>query len=218
MDCVAWRSKEQSYRRVLGPWLPKVTDAPILDVGCGEGCLLSVLRDVGYRNLAGIDVSSENVRICHESGLAFVDQFDALLLEEYRPLENFGTIFLLDLLEHLPTECAVPFLRVVRKRLLRGGWAVIQTPNMGCLFGQYHRYNDLSHEFCLTEKSAAHVMVAAGFEPENIEILPAWNATTLRGRLREQYLKVLHRLVFLAEDSSRPKIPTKNLLIRGMKP
>jgi 2-polyprenyl-3-methyl-5-hydroxy-6-metoxy-1,4-benzoquinol methylase len=178
---------------------------------------MSVLRDLGYRNLAGFDISAENVEICHKSGLTFVDQLDALRLEQHRPGERYGVVFLMDVIEHLPKESGVSFLEQVRERLVPGGCAVIQTPNMGCVFGHYHRFNDLTHEFCLTEKSARDLMVAAGFKPTDIEIRPAWSATTALGRLREQYLKILHRLIFLAEDSSRPKIPTKNLLIRGTK-
>lgn len=59
--------------------------------------------------------------------------------------------------------------------------------------------------------------MVGGFRNEDIEIRPAWNATTLLGYLREVYLRLLHNLVFLAEDRSRPRIPTKNLLIRAVR-
>lgn len=88
---------------------------------------------------------------------------------------------------------------------------------MGSIAGLYNRYYDLSHEFGLTEKTAVDLLLVAGFEPQHLEIRPAWNATTPLGYAREAYLRLLHRLVFLTEGNGRPRIPTKNLLIRAMK-
>ncbi len=207
-----------SLGRTVGPWLPHERSAKILDVACGGGALLLFLENAHYDDLHAFDISPENVGICHRLGLPFVRQFDALCLKDFEPDVSYDMILALDILEHLPKQTVVGFLRQARDRLRPGGSVIIQTPNMGCVFGLYHRFYDLSHDFCLTEKSALDLMMVAGFDPENVQIRPAWNATTLLGRLREQYLKTLHHLVFLAEDSSRPKIPTKNLLIRGTKP
>jgi len=206
----------KAFRRTLGPWLPPERTAHTLDVGCGEGAFLAFLRDLGYTNLYGFDISPENVAICHRLGLEFVRPFDALQIDEFPgPEGGFDAIFALDLIEHLPKERAAEFLEKVRARLRPGGYVVLQTPNAGYLLAGYHRYYDLSHEFILTEKSARDLLMVAGFRNEDIEIRPAWNATTPLGYLREIYLRALHRLVFLAEGASRPRIPTKNLLIRA---
>lgn len=206
----------KSFRRTLGPWLPEDRSAKILDIACGEGALLAFLKEQGYTNLHGFDISPENVALCHRLGLTFVQQFDALRLNEL-PEGEFDVIFALDLLEHLPKERAAGFLEEVRNKLKPGGYVVLQTPNMGCVFGLYHRYFDLSHQFCLTEKTAVALLMIAGFAEGEIEVRPAWNAATALGRLREIYLRCLHRVIYLAEDASRPRIPTKNLLIRGIK-
>lgn len=208
----------RAFERTLGPWLPTDRATPILDIGCGEGALLAFLREKGYVNLSGFDLSPENVAICHALGLDFVEQWDALRLAERYPPSSFGVIFVMDVLEHLPKQRAVDFLEQVRRCLQPGGAVIIQTPNMGSILGLYHRYYDLSHEFGLTEKSARDLLMVAGFHNENIEIRPAWNATTLLGYVREIYLSLLHKLVFLAEGANRPKIPTKNLLIRAKVP
>jgi len=212
------RTRQVAFRaleRTLRPWLPADRATPILDVGCGEGTLLAFLRERGYTNLAGFDLSPENVAICHALGLDFVEQGDALCLAERYLPGSFAVIFVMDVLEHLPKQRAAGFLEQARRCLQPGGAVIIQTPNMGSVFGVYHRYNDLSHEFCLTEKTARDLLMIAGFRSEDIEIRPAWNATTPLGYARELYLRLLHNLVFLAEGASRPRIPTKNLLIRA---
>lgn len=207
----------RSLDRTVGPWLPADRSGRILDAGCGEGALLLYLRDRGYVNLEAFDLSPECVAECHRVGLAFVTQFDLLELEAW-PGRDYAAIFLMDVVEHLPKERAAEVLESARKKLAPGGYLVIQTPNLGSLMGAYHRYDDLTHEFGLTEKSVRDLLVLAGFERDRVEVRPAWNAATPLGRLREGYLWLLHRLVFLAEDASRPRIPTKNLLVRAFRP
>lgn len=205
----------RSLHRVYAPFLPEDRDAALLDAGCGEGSLLSFLTSRGYRNLSGFDLSEENVAICHQAGLGFVHRFDALEMDRLPGDPRFDRVFALDLLEHIPKERASRFLELARDRLRPGGVLLVQTPNMGCVYAQYHRYNDLSHEFGLTEKTARDLFMTAGFESDEITVSPVWNAATTLGRARETYARLLHRAIFLADDRDRPKIPTKNLLIQA---
>ncbi|SMF21101.1 Methyltransferase domain-containing protein [Tistlia consotensis] len=204
-----------ALRRTLGPWLPDRKDGRILDVACGEGHFLSFLREAGYTKLRGIDLSDENVGLCHQAGLDFVSKQDVLKLAEFEPGRDFDCIFALDILEHLPKARVVEFVESLRARLAPGGTLVLRTPNMACLFGLFHRYNDPTHEFGVTENTLGDILALAGFARDGIEIRAEWNATTPLGRGRELYLRLLHRLVYLAEDSSRPHIATKNLLARA---
>lgn len=217
LDAASRRVIFKSFARTLRPWLPPSRDAAILDVGCGEGALLSFLQERGYRNLEGFDLSPENIAICHGRGLGFVRGHDALRLETFDGARAYNAIFCLDLIEHIPKEQAVPFLRQVRARLAPGGYAVLQTPNMGSVHALYYRYDDLSHEYGLTENAALSLMTTAGFEEEKVQVRACWNATTWLGYLREVYLRGLHLAVWLAEGSYRPRIATKNLLIRAFR-
>jgi len=217
LDSRSRRMMFKSFARTLGPWLPLDKDALILDVACGEGALLAFLRDRGYTDLSGFDLSPENVAICQQRGLVFVRQYNALCLSDFQPSDEVDAIFCLDLIEHLEKEHAVPFLRQAYSRLKQGGALVLQTPNMGSVVGLFHRYNDLTHEFALTEDSLLSLLLTAGFPLDGITIRPAWNATTILGYVREAYLRMLHLAVYLSEGRSRPRVPTKNLLARGVK-
>lgn len=205
----------RSMRRSLARWLPGDKSTPILDVACGEGALLAFLKEEGYANLSGFDFSPENVAICHRLGLSFVEQANALEKFGSVSQQTFGLVLAIDLVEHLPKQKAAGFIESVRSALAPGGALVLQTPNAGSLYGCYNRYYDLSHEFAVTEKSAVDLMMLGGFSVDEIEVRPHWNATTWLGKLREVYLSLLHRLIFLGEGSRRPRIPTGNLLIRG---
>lgn len=207
----------RSFERTIGPWLPAGHSAKILDAACGEGALLAYLRERGYTNLDGFDLSPECVAEGHRLGLSFVKCFDILELQNW-PGSGYDVIFLMDIVEHLPKEKAAAVLEAARMKLVPGGYLVIQTPNLGSIMGAYHRYYDLTHEFGLTEKSVRDLLAVAGFRRQEVEVRPAWNAATMLGRVREMWLRILHRLIFLAEDSSRPRIPTKNLLVRAFRP
>lgn len=208
----------RSLERTLGPWLPAARDARILDVACGEGAVLAFLRARGYTDLAGFDLSPENVALCREAGLDFVRVHDALALDAFEPGRSFDAVLCLDVLEHLPKDEAVPFVAACARRLAPGGSLIVQTPNMGSVLGAFARHNDLTHEWGLTEATASELLVAAGFAPGDVEVRPAWEATTAAGRLREAYLRLLHRAVFAAAGAGRPRVPTKNLLVRGRMP
>jgi 2-polyprenyl-3-methyl-5-hydroxy-6-metoxy-1,4-benzoquinol methylase len=215
LDAGARRTMFGSFRRVFKGWLPADRSAPILDIACGEGSLLCYLRELGYTNLAGCDLSPENVGICHRLGLDFVRQFDAMRIAEMPGIGRYGTVFLMDVLEHLPKQRAAAFLEQVRSLLLPAGRLILQTPNMGNLLACHHLHYCLSHEWGLTEKTAVDLLMLAGFAAGKVEVRAAWNATTWAGYVRELYLQLIHRLVCLSEPSGRPTIPTQNLLVRG---
>jgi len=214
------RARKAAFRsllRTLGPWLPEDRSTPVLDAGCGEGTLLCLLRSLGYMRLEGFDLSEENVGICHGRGLDFVLRFDAARLASFPGLRRYGVVFAMDLIEHLPKAQAAGFLEQVRAMLLPGGAAVVQTPNMGGLAGCFYRYNDLSHEFGLSEQTAATLLRLAGFAPEEVEVRAAWGATRGLGRAREIYLRLLHRLIWASDGAARPRIASRNLLIRAVR-
>jgi 2-polyprenyl-3-methyl-5-hydroxy-6-metoxy-1,4-benzoquinol methylase len=203
-----------SFRRTLGRWLPARRDAAILDVGCGEGAFLVFLKEMGYSNLAGCDLSPENVALCQQRGLDFVVRHDARDLAQLPgPAGGWDAIFCLDVLEHVPKQDAARLLADLRARLSPTGYLVLQTANMAYVCASWLRYNDITHEAGYTESTLVSLLTAAGFE--EIVLRPAWNATTLAGRLREAYLALLHRALYLAEGRHAPRIPTKDLLARA---
>ena len=54
--------------------LPK--SARILDIGCGSGSFLKALSEQGYTEIAGIDLSEEQVKLAHQLGVTQVQQGD----------------------------------------------------------------------------------------------------------------------------------------------
>jgi SAM-dependent methyltransferase len=110
-----WR---QLDLRLLRPLL-RNRNQRVLDVGCGEGTFLRLLRDMGFHHLTGVDPFTEAPTAAGTS--------PHIVRSELSELPGvFDLIFLHHSLEHLPDQLAA--LREVRERLQPGGLAVIRIP------------------------------------------------------------------------------------------
>ena len=68
--------RARAYQRIFGAFMPSDKAAKIMDLGCGPGSIVWWLRDRGYGNVAGIDISQEQVNVAHGLGLNSVVQGD----------------------------------------------------------------------------------------------------------------------------------------------
>src|SRR5207245_4503927 len=74
--------------------------APVLDVGCGRGEFLGLLRDAGIE-ARGVDADADMVAYARGEGLN-VEQVDALSYLESLADGTLGGIFMGQVVEHLP--------------------------------------------------------------------------------------------------------------------
>ena len=204
---------QKAFRRIYKHILPQNKESAILDTGCGEGYFLKFLKSQEYNNLDGFDLSPENVELCHKQGFNFVQLHDALDISSFARHKRWDMIFCLDVLEHLPKESLAGFLIDIRQRLSETGSIIFQVPNMAYLFASYNRYSDITHEVGFTETSITSLLNACGFQ--NVNIRPAWNATTPAGHCRELCLRVAHKLLYMLEGRGSPRIATRNLLAQA---
>jgi len=99
--------------------LSLIDGGTVLDLGCGDGLLLGLLRDKGVSG-EGLDISPVSVEMCLRKGIkATVHSFDDPL-----PYENasFDTVILLDVLEHVydPVPLLKEAVRVSRDGVIVG--------------------------------------------------------------------------------------------------
>jgi len=142
---------------------PKNKGLPVLDIGIGKGEMLSCMKNWGYLNYRGIDISRSTVDFCESLGLNC--EYTASIPEWLSAHKGgFSLITLLDVLEHIRKEEVIPFLESVRAALdNRDGILIIQVPNLQAPDGYLHRYNDFTHEAGYIENSLREVLLAAGF-------------------------------------------------------
>jgi SAM-dependent methyltransferase len=101
--------------------------APVLDVGCGRGELLDLLRERGVE-CSGVDSDAGMVARSREKGHE-VELATADAHLERLPEGRLGAVFSAQVLEHLPYADLRRFLALARSRLRPGGIMVAETVN-----------------------------------------------------------------------------------------
>jgi SAM-dependent methyltransferase len=99
----------------------------LLDVGCGNGLLLSIAREMGWECF-GIEVSSAAIKLCREQGLQV---FEGTLSEVSDKLPLFDVVVSVEVLEHLNTPAEE--LRLMNQLIRPGGLLYLTTPNFNGL-------------------------------------------------------------------------------------
>jgi len=143
-------------------YFSEIKNARVLDIGIGRGEMLTCMRDWGFDYL-GVDISPSTVRFCQTLNLKCeVTEDTAEWLS--RNKGQFSLITCLDVLEHVPREHTIEFLKAIRAGLREDGHALIQVPNLQSPFGYLHHFNDFTHVNGFVEHSLAQVLLAAGFK------------------------------------------------------
>ena len=143
--------------------------APVLDIGCGRGEFLTLLRDAGIE-ARGIDVDSEMVTHCREQGLE-VEQADALTHLASLEDDSLGGIFCAHVLEHLSPPALFRLLELAVAKLRPGGVFAAETPNPLSLIALANFSADLSHDRPLHPATLSFLARQAGFRTVELRFL-----------------------------------------------
>ena len=212
------REKRQFESEIL-PLLQSVSkSARIFDMGCGSGSLLKGLKDAGYTNVIGMDLSEEQVNMAHEFGVSEVVLGDAMqFLRDAQ--EGFDVITGMDIIEHFTKDELVELLQLIQSKLNPGGMAIFRTPNMDAPVASAFALGDFTHENYLNASSAEQVMLSCGFH--SVNVLPS--TMRVQGVLKEivrriayDWLELFWKLqLFATARSTRKVLFTPNLIIVG---
>ena len=137
-------------------------DDGILDVGCGRGEWLEVLRDEGL-SARGIDTNQLAIRECLRLQLD-VSQSDVLSHLQSLPDSSLRCVTAFHLVEHLPLRTLVAFIDESLRVLKSGGVFIIETPNPeNLIVGSCNFYFDPTHRNPLPPLTMKSILEARGF-------------------------------------------------------
>ncbi|MEK7114364.1 MAG: methionine biosynthesis protein MetW [Patescibacteria group bacterium] len=121
-----WTSFRQSVEFRHTAALELIKEGTVLDIGCGDGLFMSLLRKRGV-TAVGVDISDEAVRACTAQGLSaeVIASADALPF----PDAHFEYVVMLDILEHVYN----PVLFLAEARRVSKKYVIVGVPNFSSL-------------------------------------------------------------------------------------
>lgn len=143
-------------------FFPAVDNANFLDIGIGRGEMLSCWQEMGIKNFKGIDISPSAINFCKKLNLSceLVESTEDFL---YKHENSYDIITLLDVLEHIPKDRTLDFLKAIKYALKPGGKVIIQVPNMQAVDAVVIFYGDFTHCAGFTEHSFSQIFSALQF-------------------------------------------------------
>ncbi len=154
----------EKLARFVGYFL---SQEPVIDIGCGQGEFLELLKSAGVK-ARGIDLVSESVDVCRQKGLE-AEQAD--LFEYLKQLEpaSVGGFFSSQVVEHLAPELLPEMMAGLERGLRTGGVAVIETPNPATFATHVQSFwRDPTHTRPVPAPSLSFAARSAGLLVENL--------------------------------------------------
>ena len=218
-DVFRGASEEIAKRqRAYLPYFEGASD--VLDVGCGRGEFLALLREDGITG-RGVDTNAEAIEHCRERGLE-ATRGDALGYLRTLADESVGGLFSAQVVEHLEADYLMRMLADARRALRPGSRVVLETINptsWTAFFSAYLR--DVTHRQPLHPETLGYLLRASGFVDVTIvyrspvpdaaklrraEVDPALAATPAGEAVCElsealnQHAELLNGLIFAEQD------------------
>jgi len=160
------REDIKKRQSVYLPYLEEVglgdENSPILDVGCGKGEWLELLKEKGFK-ARGVDVNALLVQECSAKALDAV-RGDAVDFLRNLKSGSMGVITGFHIVEHLPVRKMVSFFDEALRVLKPGGIVIFETPNPeNVLVGSCTFYNDPTHKNPIPPDTLMFLLEYRGF-------------------------------------------------------
>jgi SAM-dependent methyltransferase len=151
------RDRQRRYLHLLGD------REPVLDIGCGRGEFLDLLRERGLE-YAGTDPDPDMVGRCRVKGHENVEVADANSYLEKCADDSIGAIFCAQVIEHLPYEELLRFYGLGLRKLEPGGLFILETVNPHSVPALKTFWVDPTHQHPLFPEVALALCEISGFE------------------------------------------------------
>jgi glycosyltransferase involved in cell wall biosynthesis/SAM-dependent methyltransferase len=151
------RDRQRRYLNLLGD------REPVLDIGCGRGEFLDLLRERGLE-YAGIDPDPDMVGRCRAKGHENVEVADANSYLEKCADDSIGAIFCAQVIEHMPYEELLRFYGLGLRKLEPGGRFILETVNPHSVPALKTFWIDPTHQHPLFPEVALALCEISGFE------------------------------------------------------
>ena len=166
-----YRGSREEIQRRLAEYIPLFEGASnVIDIGCGRGELLGLLKDRGI-DARGIDINDDMVEACRARGLT-ADRVDALTFLAGQPDASIGGVIAIQVVEHLQPGYLMRMVDLCHQKLKPGAPLVLETINTACWAAFFDSYiRDFTHAHPLHPDTLRYLVQASGFTNVDIRYL-----------------------------------------------
>ena len=163
-----FRGSMDEIRARVAAYLPQFEGASdVLDVGCGRGEFLDLLRERGI-GASGVDINHDMVELCRARGLEVV-QGDALAHLEQLDDGALGGLFAAQVVEHLEPSRLFAFIDAAHRKLRPGAPLALETINVASWSAFFRSYvRDITHVRPVHPETLQFLVGTAGFRNAQI--------------------------------------------------
>jgi SAM-dependent methyltransferase len=133
----------------------------VLDIGCGRGEFLEILKDHAI-GCIGVDSDPDMVAYCHSRQLE-VEQSDAITYLETLDDKSLDGVFIDQVVEHLEPEYLVRLLALCHQKMKFGYYIIIETVNPLSFVSFVNFYIDMTHKKPVHPETLQYLFSALGF-------------------------------------------------------
>lgn len=175
----AFRGSQTEIQHRLDRYLePLRVAAPVLDIGCGRGELLLLLREAGVE-ATGIEGDPAVAQAANRRGLDVIEGDVHEVLRDL-PDASRGAVTAIHLLEHLEADALLAVLAEIRRVLRPGGVFIAESPNPHSLrVGAALYWVDPTHRRPLLPETLELYLTTSGFNVDRRELLHPFPAEQL---------------------------------------
>lgn len=150
------RARQQDYVQYFAG------QSDVLDIGCGRGEFLDLLREHGIA-ARGLDANPEMVEVCRARGLDAINA-DARGYLRGLPDASLGGMIALQVIEHLEPAYLADTLALACDKLRPGARLILETINPACWVAFFESFiRDLTHQKPIHPETLQYLLQANGF-------------------------------------------------------
>jgi 2-polyprenyl-3-methyl-5-hydroxy-6-metoxy-1,4-benzoquinol methylase len=165
-----FRGSQSEIRRRVQDYLPLFASASdVVDIGCGRGELLDLLKRQGVAG-RGVDANPAMVELCRARGLE-VELADAIGYLERQRDGALGGLAAIQVVEHFEPAYLARFLETAYHKMRPGAPLVLETINPACWMAFFETYiRDLTHQRPLHPDTLKYFVQASGFQHVDVQL------------------------------------------------
>jgi SAM-dependent methyltransferase len=190
-------SKEMENFRIqqFKEWieLNKLSNKKYIEIGCGAGDYLDIIRKIGIKKAFGLEYSDKNLALCKTKGLEVSKGYlDGELVIQDQPQKGYDAFGIFSFMEHWPNPSEA--LSILWDLLAEEAYGIIEVPNFEMIQkkGLYTEFIT-DHIFYFDKNSLSQILQSNGFEIISIKTI--WHDYILSVEVKKRTPLLVHNFM-----------------------